>query len=328
MIKNYKNVLHNLVFYKAFKTWISHQLKISHLNKIETLELITMMLKMHVDRDQLESLIGLSIDNVQAYFAHNQDDAYLLDAILHECSKRDGLLWFFEFKLQQKKLLHFLFQKLGYPTFLLLMSLLMLSVLYVFVVPTTYQQLGLVSPLTMIGIQLYIGLQWGLYTLVLIYVVLILPTKKIEIYHKFYRRFSNNIWVKWESLKFMIHLRNSSYHGLPLAHFAEVFNTPSKNIHTHLIQTMYSSLKKGESKTQAFKHLDTYLIKLLTIEDHDNRLITRLNQYEPLLFSQIQYQINTLTTLFKSFVYMQSTILILSVYQMTLSPLKLLEKIL
>lgn len=261
-------------------------------------------------------------------------DSNSLDLIEHTkdvLSKVNRIDWLLKNRLRNKKIDDFIQKSFLYPVFLWLLSLNILTFMLIYVLPNIISSFNqIVSVNNMLNIliiltQLIIGVEWGI-LLLSMYLVLNTKERKIfDFYQYLYQRYPNNIWVYYSSYLFLsefLYLLNQS---LNIDQIIKILKYSNSIVNREICSNLNKNLNNGQSIKSSFDLLDKTFIKLIKIDDFDQKFDTRLNNYLNVLNKKIEISIKKYANYFMTLVYVQVGLMVFLVYSILLYPLKIIE---
>lgn len=261
-------------------------------------------------------------------------DSNSLNLIEHSkdvLSKVNRIDWVLKNRLRNKKIDDFIQKSFLYPVFLWLLSLNILTFMLIYVLPniiTSFNQIVSVNNMLnilMILTQLIIGVEWGI-LLLSMYLALNTKERKIfDLYQYLYQRYPNNIWVYYSSYLFLsdfLYLLNQS---LNIDQIIKILKYSNSIVNREICNNLNKNLNNGQSIKSSFDLLDKTFIKLIKIDDFDQKFDTRLNNYLNVLNKKIEISIKKYANYFMTLVYVQVGLMVFLVYSILLYPLKIIE---
>lgn len=281
------------------------------------------MLTNAYDTELFEEVFDSNLDALLKRFSKSKLDQAFNFFLSQFASKKDVLQHQIQLSLLRRQRTDHMLKSSAYPMFLWVMGSIVLTFLYIYLIPNTYRILDLELDWTFYVMQFAVGLKWGLLVLVLI-VLLIIHKNYTRAYLWNRENHPLGIWARWESLNYVRYLLSAIHLGIPFQTFV-TFHPTINTVFSLINERLETELKQGHLTYTSLALLDPQLSRLLSKLKVKEAFIQELNLHARYLEQRLHKDINQMLRVFKVLVYLQTSVLVFSLYQLSLSPLKLME---
>lgn len=227
-------------------------------------------------------------------------------------------------KIHKEETQSFLFKQFSYIGLLLGLSQLMMLFTLLILIPQlrlTLKQVNVVSYQRILGFSL--GFEWAILFLFGVFITLPIEKKK-NFYLILMKKFPSNLSVLWVTRHFAFNLFKLSPH-LDFKTILECeLRFPSRLYHERIVH-IQKMIKDGSSVVLALNELDDRFIRLVSLNQFDAFASQQIERYLSYSQYRIKRQLMALKQILQAFTYTQLALTFILMYQLVLSPLKLLE---
>jgi len=287
------------------------------------------LLHMDMDSDGIFDVLGIDLNDPLVVNDLIKKESIYYRSLCKTCSKKDGLeivLSSQEYRLRQNAQL---MKAFTYPMFLCGLSLMMLTLLGIWILPNLSNMLHSMNtdsqPILINLMQFMIGAEWSFLLCCLLFLRLIYPKEKMNHYIWMSNHWKGNIWKTWVSSVFLIDFNHLIEVGISLTEILEIMRNSGNPIIRSLIRNVQNRLKGGIPLSEAFEYLDEGLLRLMRIQENERKIGERLEVYGKTLDRIMTYKLNKIAKFVLAFAYVQISVVVLIAYQMMFYPLNLLE---
>ena len=227
-------------------------------------------------------------------------------------------------KIHKEETQSFLFKQFSYIGLLLGLSQLMMLFTLLILIPQlrlTLTQVNVVSYQRILGFSL--GFEWAILFLIGGFITLPME-KKHRLYPLLKEKFPSNLSVLWVTRHFVFNLFKLSPH----LDFKTILDCelrfPSRLYHERIVH-IQKMIKDGSSVALALNELDDRFIRLVRLNQFDAFATQQIEGYLSYSQYRIKRQLMVLKQILQAFTYTQLALTFILMYQLVLSPLKMLE---
>lgn len=284
---------------------------------------------MNMDSEGIYDVLGIDLNDAKVVNDLIKKESTFFRCLCKTCSKKDGLeivLSSMEYRLKQN--VH-LMKAFAYPLFLYGLSLMMLTLLGLWILPNISDMLHSMrsesQPILINLMQFMIGAEWSFLLCGLLFVKFIYPKEKVNHYIWMSNHWKGNIWKIWLSILFLIDFNHLIKVGISLSEILDIMRNSGNSLIRYLTRNAQNRLKGGIPLGSAFEYLDEGLLRLMKIQENERKIGDRLESYGITLDRILTYKLNRISKSVLAFAYVQISVVVLIAYQMMFYPLNLLE---
>jgi type II secretory pathway component PulF len=290
------------------------------LNDVEYLD---WMLSNAYATELFEEVFNSNLEDALKRYTKSDMDRSFNQFLSQYASKKDVLQHQVQLSLSRRRRLEHILKLSAYPLFLWGMSIVVLTFLYNHLIPQAYQVLNLSLSWSFYLMQFLIGFKLGHIALALV-VFFIIHKHYTASYLWFQKWNLHGFWSRWESLNYLSYLQAAIHLGIPFQTFV-TFQPPINSIISHTNKLLENELNQGQLTYKSVALMDRQLSNLLAKSTIHSAFVQRLSLHTRYLEQRLRSDTHQAIRVFKLFVYLQTSVLVFSIYQLSLSPLKLME---